>query len=156
MATRNIVPQADNEGYIGVEAKRWKGGRFRELVDTYQLTDGPMISVTTEHLEMATRNVLLDDIEIAPAATELVDILILSQVNTGKWIINLKSATQSLSYEVLARARGTDVEFNTFGLVGDRSMSHVRAITSDGTYLSFDITNNGPEPVTVTFRRCAI
>jgi hypothetical protein len=155
MATKNIVPRYDAEGYIGTAAKRWIGGFFRNFVDTYMLSNGPLVAVTVDQLVEAVEGIVNKTVEVAPSITESVDVIDLNQTKTAKWLVSIESPTGLWSFELMARARGLNVVDTEYARVGD-AVDFEYIVASDGSYMTLAVKNNELSPITVRFRRYGV
>jgi len=100
--------------------------------------------------------IVTGSVVVAPAATETIDTVLLATYDTMDWIINVNDhVSKSQAFKQYARANGTNVDYTQFAVLGDK-MSFVNSITSDGTSMTYQVTNNEANSITVKYRRVAI
>jgi len=94
-------------------------------------------------------------IVIAPSATEIIDTVNLTNFSIAKWFLRLDEGSQRQSSQFEARALGTVIECVRYAILGQK-ISFTTSVISDGSIMTFSITNNESTDLTVRFRRNVI
>lgn len=93
---------------------------------------------------------------IPPSQTRTIDTVALADFTTYRWLVDITdSISKTQSYQMIGRTRGTDVDYSRFAILGEKVFFSI-SLTSDGTYLTYDITNNEANAITVKHQRQAV
>lgn len=103
-------------------------------------------------LQGATKDFTSGSDTVAAAATEILDQIDLTKTNYAKWFVYIEGTGKSQAFEVLAVERATVTKYSTYALVGD-FVSYTIDITSDGSTMDLELTNNEASTLTIKIKR---
>ena len=143
MATRNIVPRANEEGNIGTSIKRWLKGWFKDVFVSGNITNGTQV-VTVAGLSAVVREVAYAESEGESTTTESTYQTKLRMTFTPtytadyllKWSYEVGSASANKTFE-------TEVDRNSGTLLSELQQT----ISSNASY---SIINSGIEKIALT------
>jgi len=96
-----------------------------------------------------------NSITIDPSDSEDVDIVSLTLSHNVYWQLDVSSASKSHACEISALEKSSNVSYTRFAILGD-SVSYGINLTSDGSDITLNITNNEVDKITVRFKRTPI
>ena len=94
---------------------------------------------------------------INPSSSKDIDSIIISASKTCRWLLEVRDnvAGKISSEEIIAQEKSSAVKFTEYGIVGD-FINYVVNVTSDGTNIKLNVTNNEGNQILTKILRMTI